>query len=322
LFDHIKGQEAAVRMLRNEIARGRLPSSALFHGPDGSGKFLTAMELARVLNCQRGTASPGCGCSSCVAISKLISRNLFLVCRSNLRNSFELWRRYGVRQENRDSFYRDLQRLYLTIHDDPRHRREAGELEGFLHSPAAIPGNLQSVLECVFGVLDTLRGLNISIEKMREIQRFLGMKSIDGRFKVVVIDGAENMNEESSNSILKVSEDTPPDSLIVMSTVDLDSIRETIRSRFRVYRFKALSGGLMREVLAERYGSPGEPEPPAPPPEVMEYARRFENNRLRLLERMSILQDVIESGCVIPFLGSGFSSWTTLEWRTCAGSSR
>lgn len=348
MFERIKGQKVAIRMLGNEIQRGRLPSSIMFYGPDGCGKFLTAMELARVLNCSRGiigsnfgeevrvshegacrnTGQPPqddsipnhpntCTCISCVNISKLISRNLFLICRSNLRNSFDLWRQFGVNHENLQWFQRDLRRLLLTIYDEPRYVKDCNELEGFLHTSSEIPAHSQKIIRCVFGILDSLKGMNISIEKIRQIQRFLWVKGSDGGFKVVIIDGAENMNEESSNSFLKISEDTPPDSLIILCTANRDAIRETILSRFRMYRFFALSGDARNEVLKERFGETGKRTEDQRFSEAEAFAQRLEDESIRLLDFLEIVKEILDCDQVISFLD--FTIHSSMEKFTLAG---
>ena len=89
MFEAVKGQKIAVSMLKHEIKNNNLPQALLFHGPDGCGKFLTALELARSVNCKY-TGSSDCKCSSCLGISKIMSRNIFPVCKSNIKNTFQL----------------------------------------------------------------------------------------------------------------------------------------------------------------------------------------------------------------------------------------
>lgn len=68
-FARVRGHERPLRLLRRVLAAGRLPHALLFSGPEGVGKRLAALELARALNCAVGDP-PGtrdaCGaCSSC-----------------------------------------------------------------------------------------------------------------------------------------------------------------------------------------------------------------------------------------------------------------
>jgi DNA polymerase-3 subunit delta' len=68
-FDRIKGQDAAVAMLKSAFESGRFSHAYLFHGPDGVGKETTALELAKALNCEASVFN-GCGkCRQCVMAS-------------------------------------------------------------------------------------------------------------------------------------------------------------------------------------------------------------------------------------------------------------
>jgi len=62
-FDSIVGHDRQKRILRQALKNRRIAHAYLFDGPDGVGKRLMALALARALLCQDGT---GCGdCSSC-----------------------------------------------------------------------------------------------------------------------------------------------------------------------------------------------------------------------------------------------------------------
>lgn len=50
-FEDIKGQDKALRILKENVARDAIFSSYLFVGPDGVGKFLTARIFAKAINC-------------------------------------------------------------------------------------------------------------------------------------------------------------------------------------------------------------------------------------------------------------------------------
>ncbi|MBX3244098.1 MAG: DNA polymerase III subunit delta' [Acidobacteria bacterium] len=49
MFEHLIGNDAAKRNLQRLVENGRVPNSLLFAGPDGVGKKLFALELARLL---------------------------------------------------------------------------------------------------------------------------------------------------------------------------------------------------------------------------------------------------------------------------------
>ena len=71
-FQSVAGQSTAVAMLRADLTQQRLPSAYLFAGPDGVGKRLLAIELAKALNCDAGGHD---GCDRCPTCLKIAHRN-------------------------------------------------------------------------------------------------------------------------------------------------------------------------------------------------------------------------------------------------------
>jgi DNA polymerase-3 subunit delta' len=69
-FEQILGHERQKNILRRALNGGRLAHAYLFAGPEGVGKRLMALALARVLFCAKGT-----GCGECAACRKLDHRN-------------------------------------------------------------------------------------------------------------------------------------------------------------------------------------------------------------------------------------------------------
>jgi len=57
------------------LARGQVPSSLLFSGPDGVGKLAAALNLARALNCARVSEGGEDGCGECPVCRRIDSGN-------------------------------------------------------------------------------------------------------------------------------------------------------------------------------------------------------------------------------------------------------
>ncbi len=71
-FSDIRDQETAVRFIRNILTEKRIPNGLLFYGPSGVGKGLTALELAKAVNCRE---HPGDACDACLSCRKVRSGN-------------------------------------------------------------------------------------------------------------------------------------------------------------------------------------------------------------------------------------------------------
>jgi len=67
-FKEIIGQQRPVRLIQRAIANDHLPHAYLFVGPEGVGKRLTAITLAKALNCEEG--SDDC-CDRCLSCKKI-----------------------------------------------------------------------------------------------------------------------------------------------------------------------------------------------------------------------------------------------------------
>ena len=71
LFNKIKGQERALNILRTGISNNTFAQSYLYYGPEGVGKFTTALYFAMAINCESSHEFRPCGdCRSCKTIVK------------------------------------------------------------------------------------------------------------------------------------------------------------------------------------------------------------------------------------------------------------
>ena len=71
----------------------------------------------------------------------------------------------------------------------------------------------------------------ISIEETREIINFFNKSSINNKPKIFFLEGAGNLNKNSSNSILKILEELPDNNYFFISYLENKFLLETIKSR-------------------------------------------------------------------------------------------
>jgi DNA polymerase-3 subunit delta' len=72
-FSQLIGNRSAIERLQKMVARGQVPTSLLFSGPDGVGKLEAAMNLAKALNCARVVDSGDDACDECPACRRIQS---------------------------------------------------------------------------------------------------------------------------------------------------------------------------------------------------------------------------------------------------------
>lgn len=88
-----------------------------------------------------------------------------------------------------------------------------------------------------FMIVGPEEGGEIQIAKIKQIQNFLSYKSYYGSFKTVVVDGAENMNQEAQNNFLKTLEEPKGRTLLILITSKPDMLLPTIFSRCQTLKF-------------------------------------------------------------------------------------
>lgn len=77
----------------------------------------------------------------------------------------------------------------------------------------------------------TSRNLTLNIDTVREISSSLAMRPLEARYRVVIVDDMESMQETAQEAFLKTLEEPPAYAVILLLTTDAELMLETIRSR-------------------------------------------------------------------------------------------
>jgi DNA polymerase III subunit delta' len=136
------------------------------------------------------------------------------------------------------------------------------ELAKSLLCENAVAGSLQACDRCsscvqveadthpdFFTAVRPADALEFPIDLMRELCQSFALKSARGRGKVVLIDDADDLNEEAANCFLKTLEEPPPRSVLILIGSTPDRQLLTIVSRCQVIRFAPLPAALVDELL-------------------------------------------------------------------------
>ncbi len=100
-------------------------------------------------------------------------------------------------------------------------------------------------------VLEPL-GDQIRIDAVRELRRDLHMRPFEADRRVYLVLGADMLNDEAADALLKDLEEPPAYAVIVLVADDLGPVAETIRSRCQLVPFRRLSERAVREAVAGR----------------------------------------------------------------------
>jgi len=92
----------------------------------------------------------------------------------------------------------------------------------------------------------------IKIEQVRDIQKKIIFKPLEGRKKVVIIDQAEKLNLHAANCLLKTLEEPPDDTVLILVASTALPLLPTILSRCQSVRFAPLSAEMISFFLKRR----------------------------------------------------------------------
>ncbi len=90
----------------------------------------------------------------------------------------------------------------------------------------------------------------IKIENIRNLQHSVRLSPLESDYKIFIIKDADMMNEEASNCLLKTLEEPSPNTIIILITNSIASIKETIRSRCQIIRFHPIPTHIIENQLA------------------------------------------------------------------------
>jgi len=226
-WDAIIGQRRAKTLLRAAIASHRIPHAWLFTGAEGIGKDATAIEVARVLRCEkpREGGSVACdACRGCVSTGAL--RN------PNVRFVFAL--PTGKGEDGRsDAPLLKLTDAELTI----------------VHEQIA-----NKAVDPYFNITIP-KAQQIKISSIREVRRDIVFSATEPGWRIIIISEADLMGEEAANAFLKTLEEPTPDTLLILTSSHRERMLPTVLSRCQEVRFDVLNEEEIATGLRDRRGT-------------------------------------------------------------------
>jgi DNA polymerase-3 subunit delta' len=90
---------------------------------------------------------------------------------------------------------------------------------------------------------------DIVVDDVRRVADFLHLTPAEGGWRVVVVDGAEDLNRNAANALLKVLEEPPPRAVLLLVCSAIGRLLPTIRSRCRRLRLDPLGDATVADLL-------------------------------------------------------------------------
>lgn len=211
MWSNIIGQERSVEILKNIFLSGKVSHSYIFYGNEGTGKDATAIEFAKLLNCDSPVnGNEACDkCKCCVEIDSFKS-SLF---------KFVVALPTGKSESDDDN--------------NPLEKLEKEDFENYLNE-------IESKASDKYHKISLPRANEIRISSIRQMKRDIYLTGRAGKKKIFVISKADMMNIQSSNSLLKILEEPPKDSVLILTASRIDSLLPTIIGRCQKIKFNQL----------------------------------------------------------------------------------
>jgi len=146
----------------------------------------------------------------------------------------------------------------------------------------------------------------ITVDTMRKLKDFLALKAVDGGRRAVIVDAADEMNVSAANALLKLLEEPPADTVILLVSHQPTALLPTIRSRCRELRCAPLGPDAMSQALAQAGAeAPGEGSSEAAPLAELAGGSVGEALRLTSMDGLETYAEIVALFATLPRLDRG-----------------
>ena len=296
-MNQILGQKIPLTIIKRSLEQSKLHHSLWFNGPENVGKFETAIKITKSLLCKQSQTtnsnqSAYCDrCAICWDISLLRHKNLIVVSNDDrlkniyfyqhilkhnltrrpksvtvflLREIYHLLYRHNMdfllHVERVKKSYAEgekisnkaleelIQSVYLTLEKFYQDERDLSQL-----TSSAFYKTLTTLQNCLDRSLITRSGL----EKV--MHRFI-MTANPSHKSILILQNIERWSIELQTRLLKIVEETPPNTVIVILTENIGlassqaNTLNTLKSRCLFLEFKRLTVKMQKKILIEKFG--------------------------------------------------------------------
>jgi DNA polymerase-3 subunit delta' len=213
-FQDFIGNPATVTHLRESIRAGRFPHSLILAGPRGAGKYTLALMLAQAVNCLNPTESEGLPdfCGACANCVRIGEA-------ANLEE--RVAEAVEARDDLRETDKRET-RILIQTHPDV----------------LIVPPDPPQLL--------------IKVGQVRQVIHVAYYRPpVESRRTFTIFTSSAFM-KEAANSLLKVLEEPPEHTSLILLTENPQELLPTIRSRAVLHRLGALPASDLEALLALR----------------------------------------------------------------------
>jgi DNA polymerase-3 subunit delta' len=100
-------------------------------------------------------------------------------------------------------------------------------------------------------------GVTIKIDQIRSLRKQLRYAPVEGGFRIIILNDAQTMNLEASNAMLKMLEEPPDNTHIILTAPEPSDLLATIVSRCQQVAFRPISPNSIDTFLQQEKGMDG-----------------------------------------------------------------
>jgi DNA polymerase-3 subunit delta' len=224
-FKDIIGQDKIQDQLKDLVKESRVAHAILFNEIEGSGALALAIAFAQYLCCPNRDHNDSCGvCPVCVKFSKLAHPDLHFVFPVNSSKSIQ-----GADKKPISDTFISKWREFL-LNDLYFSEKEWSDYIGIDNKVGFI-------------------GVNEAVSIMKK----LSLRSFESGSKFLIIWLPERMNIEAANKLLKLIEEPPLDTYIIMVSSASEKILTTILSRCQFFNLPPIEEQKLSSQLGEEF---------------------------------------------------------------------
>lgn len=224
MWKNVFGQEKVKEILTNIVKSGKISHAYIFYGNEGIGKDAMAFEFSKLLNCDNPiNGVEACDiCKSCLEIKNFKSGVFKYV--------------IALPTSKNDS-------------DENANPIEKLEKEDFANYLSEI--EYKSIDN--YHKISLPKANDIRISSIRQIKKEIYLTGKSGKKKVFVISKCDRMNQNSANALLKILEEPPKDSVLILTTSKINSLLPTIIGRCQKIKFAGIDRSHIKEYIKNNF---------------------------------------------------------------------
>ena len=219
-FEDVKGQDAIVRTLKNQINADRIGHAYLFCGTRGTGKTTVAKIFAKAVNCEHPVDGSPCGeCAMCKSIAAGTSMNVIEIDAAS-NNGVD-----NIREIREEVTYRPTEGKYKVYIIDEVHMLSIGAFNALLKT-------LEEPPEYVIFILATTEAHKIPITILSRCQRYdfkrISIETIAARLRELIDKEGWDVEDKAVRYIAKMADGSMRDALSLLDQCAAFYMNETL----------------------------------------------------------------------------------------------